>query len=926
MCFNARSINNKLARIKAEILSCSPDIICITETWINDVDSLPYSFNDVGSFSSFVDCRLGKKGGGVLMLVNTELRPRLFSVGSKSDVGSTCNTVTVVMGTHKNSLQVTVVYRPSDTNAEDTKRLAKYLANTTKCATRSLITGDFNLPYIDWTVPSNTKADGIHNVFQSRMDELGLEQCVTEPTCGDHMLDLLLVSHSSEIGTINILPQIADHKIILADICNSLDIDSNTVQLFTERLDTSRMNALLALVNWNLVFADTVDVDLCVSRFMNILSEIKLKCTIRVNCKPNRYLPKSIRDAIIRKRKLWDKLKKVKDDDTIMHNYKSCCKEIRSAIMNFRLSTENNLLSSNNNKKFFQFIRSNLKSNSAPTVLRSNGVDLITDYEIAEAFSWEFSSNFSTSNNVDQEESIIADSYLERNDVIELPNISIEIVRKALQSVPNTAAGPDGISGKLLKSLSTQLLYPLFLIFQKSLFQGIFPAEWKMAYITPIYKGQGDKELASSYRPVSLCSTLGKTMERLIRDQLITAATFAKPLCQSQHGFLAGKSTISNLLITDRIVNESLNAGDSVDIISVDFARAFDKVPHYLLLSVLRKRGIPDMLLRWLKSYLSLRKQRVRTNVLSDEKTVLSGVIQGSCLGTTLFVLFIDDLLWSLKTLALAFADDLKFINNLRLHNPVAVQGDLDLVAEWSVAMQMPISIPKCGVIHYGHENLRYNYTLGLEILPKLSTFKDLGVLKSADNDYSEHIKTVVNKSRRLIGTALKSFKTRDHQFLLKLYMSFIRPTLLYASVIWVPSKKYLRSELESVQRRYTKRFYGMRNLSYSERLRRLNILSLESTMLEVDLIWVYKILHGLMDISPESVGLQLTCGTRTRSDGTKLCHLLPHTSTIASRFMFRVPLIWNSLPVNITGSKTLASFKLQLRNWLMDLDYNFIN
>ena len=122
-----------------------------------------------------------------------------------------------------------------------------------------------------------------------------------------------------------------------------------------------------------------------------------------------------------------------------------------------------------------------------------------------------------------------------------------------------------------------------------------------------------------------------------------------------------------------------------VDIISIDFMCAFGKVPHDILLEILCRRGILDAQLRWLKSYLSLRRKHVRVHeTLPSAYDITSEVVQESSIGITLFVLFFYELLWSLETLSLlVFADDLKFIVHLHIHLPVAVQKDLERVGVW---------------------------------------------------------------------------------------------------------------------------------------------------------------------------------------------------------------------------------------------------
>jgi hypothetical protein len=835
--------------------------------------------------------------------------------------------VTAVIGKPNDSLQITVVYRPPDTTAEGTNGLCDYIARSTAGATRSLIVGDFNLPHIDWLQSANTRTDNLHNTFQAATEEIGLTQCVRSPTCGNNILDLVLTSHPSELEYIDILPPIAssDHNVIIMGLVIKTAVivkANNQVKPMINRLDIPAMSLFLSSVNWRNEFHGATEVDEYVDRFMEVISCAKKHCTYSINCRRKQFLPKRLRRLVLKKRALWKKVNK--SNWQSWAHYKEKCKQVRSAVRAYRASVESNLISVPNKKRFFHYVSNALHNKAELTSLSCNGLQLIKDEEIADAFSTEFSKNFCDEDILllnTSDEQIITES-----DVICGPNIIYEDVRRVLRTTSNSSAGPDGISGKLLRDLASVITLPLFIIFQQSLAHCVFPSAWKSATVIPIYKGKGARDSPSSYRPVSLCSVLGKTLEKLLRDQILSAATAVKPICSLQHGFTKKRSTTTNLLMTEKIINEALNSGSPVDVITVDFSRAFDKISHELLLRVLQKRGIPDRLIRWLRSYLSLRSQRVRFRVLSPPKAVTSGVIQGSSIGTTLFILYIDELLWSLETFALAFADDLKFVANLKTSSPVAVQKDLNRVYAWSEKMRMPISVAKSAVCHYGRNNPKHQYTIGTVTLSSVLSFNDLGVVRTSDNDFTQHIANIASKARKIIGVSMRSFKSRDQQFLVQLYMSYIRPIIMYAAQVWTPWQKQLKDELESIQRRFTKRLPEFRNIPYAQRLRKLNIRSLESARLESDLVLVYKILHNLVDVTPESVGLYLSNSSRTRSAGVKLQHLLPRSSAIAAKFMFRVPPIWNSLPSDIIASKSLSIFKSKLRKWLSDIDTNFID
>jgi hypothetical protein len=153
---------------------------------------------------------------------------------------------------------------------------------------------------------------------------------------------------------------------------------------------------------------------------------------------------------------------------------------------------------------------------------------------------------------------------------------------------------------------------PLTKIYQQSLAQGKFPSVWKNANVIPLYKGKGDSSLPSSYRPISLCICLGKLLEKVVVEQLTKQINNVRPLSRSQYGFRSGRSTVGNLLACDAVITNYVDKGAPYDIISFDFKRAFDKVPHHLLLRSLGQLHLHPITMSWFATFF-----RAGRNVLS---------------------------------------------------------------------------------------------------------------------------------------------------------------------------------------------------------------------------------------------------------------------------------------------------------------------
>jgi hypothetical protein len=272
---------------------------------------------------------------------------------------------------------------------------------------------------------------------------------------------------------------------------------------------------------------------------------------------------------------------------------------------------------------------------------------------------------------------------------------------------------------------------------------------------------------------------------------------------------------------------------------------------------------------------------------------------------------------------ASGFADDLKFVAILQHHSHATIQDNLNRVYSWSILMGMPLSLDKCCVVHCGLDNPHATYRCGPQSLSVSDCVIDLGVKRCPDGSFSEHILSLGQKSRRLVGLCLKSFHCRDPSFMMRVYKSYVLPVLTYASQVWSPHLRKEVDELEAIQRRFTKRIAGQRHLPYRERLINLSLLSLESQRIEADMIFVYKLCHNLVGVSLKDVGLSIST-SNTRGGGFRLQQEIVTSTSAAAHFRYRAANTWNSLPFNIIQSITLSSFKSSLRDWLMSVDSAF--
>lgn len=424
----------------------------------------------------------------------------------------------------------------------------------------------------------------------------------------------------------------------------------------------------------------------------------------------NPYVNSNVLSSIKEKRKKWLKFKYCHTASN-HRNYKMSRNHVVSELRLAKYQYEKGLAAKikHDSKLFWKYVRSKTKTLTKVSKLETTDGSLTEkDEETANVLNQYFSSVFEEEGPTDQLE-IPERQFGE-------PLVDVEINESKVMTVinplnPSKSQGPDQLHPCLLKETKHQLITPLTMLFMKSIEEAVIPESWKQANVSAIFK-KGDRKKPENYRPISLTSVPGKMLEKIIRDALVKHMSSNDLFSDVQHGFISGKSCVTQLLEYMEDLTEAVDSGCDVDVIYLDFCKAFDKVPHKRLLMKLYAYGVRGRLYRWIREFLKDRQQRVVVcGSASDWQSVTSGIPQGSVLGPILFLIFINDLPDAINCCIKLFADDAKIYAQVNsIEQGKDLQGNIKRAEEWASTWEMFFNEKKMQTITY--RNKRYGNQL----------------------------------------------------------------------------------------------------------------------------------------------------------------------------------------------------------------------
>lgn len=933
--FNAQSVASKLLELQYIMYNTDIDCIFVTESWLHEGIS-DGIIDPRGLYAVIRKDRVGVRGGGVCVLVRRKYHvlPMVFD-GDYREL----EMVGVTFLDFYPNLDVFTVYRPPKRDC-DAKRymnlliscLSAYISNA--YGNIHFIVGDLNLPHIEWNLLT-CSGDTLDDMFLEFTIQNSLSQLVTFPTRCHNVLDLVLTDIEQSVVHVDCQPPIGGSDHVTIDFVIALTprnsrhvrqdpvVPSQTCRYQWHRADYDCMYNYLSAVDWPSVLCYNPEVSQfwdaynCILKFA-VSEAVPITChNGRATTAASKCDSRDVRKCVSLKRKLWRDLADRPWDSLLRQKYRDCVYRHRRALSHYHASVEERLISNNNLGAFYRYVNRRISGRTGVGVIVNNGFALTDDVQKADAFNHYFASVG------------IVDDGLHPN-CVDVPLRSIldhvtvaqsEVMSSIDKLKGNSSAGPDGFPPAMYKHLKECLSGPLTTLYNQFLSVGYVPSEWHTAHIVPVHK-KGVTGDVGNYRPISLTCVTSKILERIVVNRILEHLNSNDILHPAQHGFVKQRSTCTNLLESLNDWTLSVQTKQQITVVYIDFSKAFDVVSHNKLFARLYSYGIRGTVLLWIKNFLSGRTHQTKVgSAMSDIAQLLSGVVQGSGVGPCMFLIYINELIVELAKYGItvkAFADDVKMyvqiIDDLDVRQ---LQLAVDVLCGWAKTWQLSISVNKCCVLNIGRQARDVTVSIDGDALPIVDTARDLGVVVTKDLSSSAHVNDVVSRAHKRAAAILRTFVSQDVNLLMRAFITYVRPIVEYNSVVWSPSSAHDIDAVERVQRRFTKRLPGLKNMSYDQRMKILQLPSLELRRKHADLFWCYKIVFGLVLVQFDKLFV-MSPNTVTRGHKYKLFKRHSNVCIRSQFFTERVLNTWNNLPSQVDFS-SFSRFKRSVKRTKFD-------
>ena len=468
------------------------------------------------------------------------------------------------------------------------------------------------------------------------------------------------------------------------------------------------------------------------------------------------------------------------------------------------------------------------------------------------------------------------------------------------------AAGFDGLKAKFLKLSGNKYISFMCDVFNKCVCTNVFPSSMKLAEISPIYK-KDDNLCKENYRSVNLLIMVSKVFERILADQL--TAYFENLLSSCLSAYRKGYNCQHVILRLTEYWRQALDGGNFVGTVAMDLSKAFDRMPHGLLIAKLHAYGLSINACQLIISYLRDRRQRVKVmGECSDWTTVNRGVPQGSVMGPLLFNIFLNDLFYVKMNCEIAnYADDnhLYYAHHCDLALKNTLEVDTNSAIDWFVNNYMDANPHKFqSIVLGGKRETSFSVSVQENLILPTDNIRVLGVTLDDHLKFDAHITNICIAASRQINALKRLSKYLNERSRVLIYKSFISSNFNYCPVTWMFCGRKNVTKLEKLQERALRFVFKDNNSSYADLLKRGNFLSLSAYRIRNLAMEVFKCFHGMNPMYLNNLFCKQEIKYNLR-DKTLLEQPKFSTKTYGYRsFKYYGSKLWNALPFEIKNTE----------------------
>lgn len=922
--YNIRSLLNKFANFKENIVRRNPDIILIVETWLSD--DVNDDFLHINNYNFFKYNRHGGRGGGVAIYIKSKFKCSSINYLSLNNTEQ----LWISLMLNNKLTCVGVAYRPPKHSVlEFLEILENNLSILAPKFEYTIFGGDLNIDYLN--ILSNS-----YKKLIELQDSFGLVQIVNEPTrigtTSATILDLIFCSDNLNVTNSSVidLPNMSDHNVVLCDI------DTNEITsppfLRTYRsykyFNPDNFYRDLQLANIEQIFY-VADLDIKLETFnsliLNVFDKHAPLVTSRISKKYCPWLTDNIKHMISLRKKALQKFKKTKNKTDGVY-YKDLKNFVNTAIKNEKRAYLQFKLNNNNHKTLWKDLKElNIYDNSQNNVIPDHlcEVNDINRY-------------FINSQNSNEPHLDTLDFYntniRTRIDTFNFKLISNETVLKHLSTIKTKAAGCDDLNINMIHLCCPYILPFLTHIINSCIEKKYFPQCWKISHIIPMPKLKNITEM-KDLRPISILSVLSKLFEKILNEQIREHLNKFHILPALQSGFRPGHSCASALLkVTDDILS-AIDKNKLTVLVLLDYSKAFDLINHRLLLAVLHYFGFGADALALLSSYLIGRKQRVLLNsIFSEALEVKSGVPQGSILGPLLFTIYTSNF-YSYVNYCEAhyYADDTQLYFSFDISNLddacSKINADLQSLLLASSNHSLTINPNKSAVMLFGRKSQREQCLYNLHIvidnepLNVVDITKNLGLQLDPTLKFSSHITKCLKRAYCNLKLLYGSNYVLDKKSKIILCNSLVLSHFNYLDVVYHSClTMFDQSRIQRVQNACIRFIFGIRKYqSVSHKLLELKWLNMKERRILHMCCFYHKVITSK---TPSYLYSKIAFGDTLHDLNTRYCKRIfvpRHTTAIyKSSFSYSICKYYNAIPDNLKKLHS-DSFKIHLNKAFLD-------